>query len=744
MKTTIATIRFGQADWMGLCQPTLETWCRRHGYELKVYGNDYPDYPTVKFCTIDMLKDFLASKADRLIYVDADVYVNAMAPGFPEIEGLAMATDSMHAEHREHWANWHEEHYGEQPGDHAYHNAGIWSVDRKAAKQWLAEWEPPFIAEFQEQHFANSAAYRAKKAGMKFSRLDSIWNTWPRDLEPAWMYHAWGDEKVRDIEVLRDFGFLDLVPDGRQFCFNKEGFPAQDKYLVLQFVKDSGLGNRFFEFAAGLHLAKRLNLRMILNWMPTAKRDFGLGHFGIGVIPFREFPVVSQRLGQGNLHIVDKAATAIHESTERFPAVVHPFQSEECFVRAADDVRKIFHLEPLLLDVPEGKTPVAVQVRRGDYVKHPRLNVVTPGYFLNAMDHIRQRVKHPEFFVVSDDPAWCRSEFGHLADVRVMPPQDAIDGLRTMGVCEAHIISNSTYGWWGAWLAEKGPVIAPEKWANNMKFYGDWKPVPDRWHKVSVTRGIEKKPLVSPKPINVHFREYPKRFDQAIVIPWSHKADRWHALRYCLRSIHANFTDTKCPIVILGTARPMFLTFGKHRVIYEDCWTYQEALMQGVQIASEVCWMNDDIMLLQPTGWDDLRRPLNYGPLAEGLIEDFTKNPNPWRNGFRKAVESLKAGGKEILNFSCHVPYRYEREKAAEILRNYGELEHKIPFEMLYFNRHPLGAKLMAGERTMVAPFGDARYANFTDARLSQELKNAIASRFPDYAPWEGRIPFEP
>ena len=33
-----------------------------------------------------------------------------------------------------------------------------------------------------------------------------------------------------------------------------------------------------------------------------------------------------------------------------------------------------------------------------------------------------------------------------------------------MTQCSDFIISNSTYSWWGAWLADTGTVIAPHVW----------------------------------------------------------------------------------------------------------------------------------------------------------------------------------------------------------------------------------------------------------------------------------------
>lgn len=742
MKIQIHTIRYGNPDWMAPCVESLENWVERHGYDLVVWDDPevWAAYPDPKYTEIDAIRHFLKGDADAMAYFDADVWLHPEAPEIPVAEGLALHSCRLHRLHGPHWREW----CGKPMPDWNYANAGVWTLDREAAKMLLAEALPPYrcLEGFLDQHDFNMWAASAMSKGMKVSELPPQWNTWGREFEPAWAYHLWGTEKLRDLDDLRRLGFLDHEPDGKRYCFHPEGSPAQDKVIVLQFVKDSGLGNRLFELAAGIHLGQRLGLPVLLNWLPTEKRDFGLKAFGIGVMPFQEFPVVSARLGQGNLEIVDKAAHAIHDSKERFPAVSHPFQSEECFAPVADKIRELFKLEPLPLEVPEGRTPVAVQVRRGDYVAHRNLNVTTPGYFINGMDFIRKRIKHPHFFVVSDDPAWCRQQFGHLPDVTIMPPQSPVEGLRTMVACEAHIISNSTFGWWGAWLGEKGPVVVPDRWANNMKVYGRWQPAPDRWHKMATGRPLEQRPVVSPAPqLKMEYREYPQQFERAIVIPWHAKQDKWQSLRYCLRSIHTYFEDRDCPIVVLGTARPSFLTFRKHRVIYQEAWAYQEALMRGVQIAGQVAFFNDDTKLLRSTGWEDLRRPYHFSEIPEELLEKFRADPNPWRTGFLKAYETLKPMVPEVKNFSVHLPYLYRREQAIEVLEAYGA-EFKMPFELYYFNLHGAGARVLNGERVQGLPFGEARFLNHTDNLLTEELKNAVATRFPDWAPWEARISF--
>ena len=33
-----------------------------------------------------------------------------------------------------------------------------------------------------------------------------------------------------------------------------------------------------------------------------------------------------------------------------------------------------------------------------------------------------------------------------------------------MSLCDGHIIANSSYSWWGAWLGGENLVIAPKNW----------------------------------------------------------------------------------------------------------------------------------------------------------------------------------------------------------------------------------------------------------------------------------------
>lgn len=112
---------------------------------------------------------------------------------------------------------------------------------------------------------------------------------------------------------------------------------------------------------------------------------------------------------------------------------------------------------------------VAVHVRRGDFLNHPAFQVCDEAYYRMAMNEMRVRLGVPHFFVFSDDPAWCRQTFND-PDIEIIDSGKAAENplhdLRLMSLASHHIIANSTYSWWAAWIGKKPGqhVILPEQW----------------------------------------------------------------------------------------------------------------------------------------------------------------------------------------------------------------------------------------------------------------------------------------
>jgi hypothetical protein len=117
----------------------------------------------------------------------------------------------------------------------------------------------------------------------------------------------------------------------------------------------------------------------------------------------------------------------------------------------------------------DGNT-VSVHVRRGDYLGDPLLGgFCDAGYYQRAMAHIEQHVEHPSFIFFSDDIPWCRQTFpvANAVFVDWNTGLESFRDMQLMSLCKHHIIANSSFSWWGAWLNTNPDkiVVSPDRWA---------------------------------------------------------------------------------------------------------------------------------------------------------------------------------------------------------------------------------------------------------------------------------------
>ncbi len=105
----------------------------------------------------------------------------------------------------------------------------------------------------------------------------------------------------------------------------------------------------------------------------------------------------------------------------------------------------------------------AVHVRRGDYLQHRELFPPLPlTYYLEAMS-----LTNGPYLVFSDDIGWCRANFP--AGCFFVEHNRDFEDLFLMAVCEEHITANSTFSWWGAWLADSR-AIYPSEWGPGFAY----------------------------------------------------------------------------------------------------------------------------------------------------------------------------------------------------------------------------------------------------------------------------------
>ncbi len=165
------------------------------------------------------------------------------------------------------------------------------------------------------------------------------------------------------------------------------------------------------------------------------------------------------------------------------------FQSEKYFAAYADQVRSdftfhsAFHDEAVKNLQSIGGKAVSLHIRRGDYVnlqdKHP---LCTLAYYEEALATVPDYLP---ILIFSDDIGWCRHQpLFQNRRFRFSEGRSNIMDLCLMSLCEHHIISNSSFSWWGAWLSVNPDkiVITPKNWFGPSYAHMDTRDlIPETW-----------------------------------------------------------------------------------------------------------------------------------------------------------------------------------------------------------------------------------------------------------------------
>jgi len=265
-----------------------------------------------------------------------------------------------------------------------------------------------------------------------------------------------------------------------------------------------GLGNQMFQYAAAKALAVEKKQKLFVNTdaFKTYKlHQYGLHHFNISANIF-EKPNKYVNFLRRQLYASAQYREVEFSYNEAFFSLnaadiflTGYFQSEKYFSRIASQIRKDFEIcSPLkkntkdLLLKMQAINSVSIHIRRGDYIGNPVHETDNGAYYQKAIKTIQSAVEQPVFFVFSDDMAWVKENLFIENETVFVDFNDALsnfEDLKLMSACKHHIIANSSFSWWGAWL-DPNPekiVTAPEKWFNGSSF-NSIDVIPNSWIKL--------------------------------------------------------------------------------------------------------------------------------------------------------------------------------------------------------------------------------------------------------------------
>ena len=106
---------------------------------------------------------------------------------------------------------------------------------------------------------------------------------------------------------------------------------------------------------------------------------------------------------------------------------------------------------------------LSIHVRRGDHLDYTNVHpILSKSYIDFVVEHYFKNYSH--IFVFSDDKEWCRSNLDY-PNITFVSNEFDYEDLWMMSLCKNHILSPSTFGWWGSYLSLKeGRTCAPSVW----------------------------------------------------------------------------------------------------------------------------------------------------------------------------------------------------------------------------------------------------------------------------------------
>lgn len=203
--------------------------------------------------------------------------------------------------------------------------------------------------------------------------------------------------------------------------------------------------------------------------------------------------------------------SVIHHPNERFCYIYSYCQSEKYFKHHYSEVIELLNLKEqrkhMGLLFPEYSNSISMHFRVGDYKNNSNINkyVILPiTYYKNALRYLMGQLgnsyRNVVFFFEIEDRDHIYNmiselyrEFPMLNFIAISTNLVDWQQLLIMSNCHHHIIANSSFSWWGSYLADYPNKITcyPDQWFGPELSHLDTKDlIPDTWIKCSSSEEI--------------------------------------------------------------------------------------------------------------------------------------------------------------------------------------------------------------------------------------------------------------
>tara|TARA_R100001443_G_scaffold87972_1_gene94470 strand:- start:1816 stop:2649 length:834 start_codon:yes stop_codon:yes gene_type:complete len=243
------------------------------------------------------------------------------------------------------------------------------------------------------------------------------------------------------------------------------------------------LGNQMFQYASLKGIARNRNYEYCFpplggaaEWNNVEQYYQEIREGKAGHILLQPFTMESN--SQLNLQYIDKSRPVVQEKTFAFDEEIFNtcpdwvdirgfFQTEKYFKHIRDEIKKDFTFRDEIINpckemVSGIDDPISLHIRRTDYITDSNHSTLGVDYYESALSDFDSDAP---VLVFSDDPKWC-NEQELFSDDRFLIAEgnSGYVDMCLMTLCSGHIIANSSFSWWGAWLSDSKQVIAPSQW----------------------------------------------------------------------------------------------------------------------------------------------------------------------------------------------------------------------------------------------------------------------------------------
>ena len=231
------------------------------------------------------------------------------------------------------------------------------------------------------------------------------------------------------------------------------------------------------------------------------------------------------------------------------------------------------------------------------------------------------------------------------------------------------------------------------------------------------------------------------------IIPYFDQEARNDELRWCLRSIHANYLG-QAHVTLIGDKPDWYVGhhIRKKRLGPQSFRRYRDSLSKidmirySPDIDPDVMWVMDDCYFLKPFGREDF---------AQGRLNNRKPGfgTDEWNVMLRLTAEAQVKAGLPQLDFSCHLPQMINKDRWHEMFERFDLAKQPLVWESMYgamfavdpqthkgFMLRWQNAKDPAAETEKL---NRAWMLNHTHEAWSDKLRSWLAAKFPEPCPDE-------